>query len=108
MGYFIELNLVFGYKNGSLLYQRLSDSIRYILRQEGHFSLNYCYDHLILGKATDCKRGFHRLKELLPELGLTISDHKTIEPSTEVNCLGILVNTSEFTVSIPQEKLEKI
>ena len=61
----------------------IKDRIRYILSQEGHFSLNYCDDHLILGKATDCKRGFHRLKELLPERGLTISDHKTIEQSTD-------------------------
>ena len=99
-GYFIERNLCFGYKNGSSLYQRFSDSIRFILHQEGHFSLNYIDDHLILGKASNCQKGFERLKKLLPELGLTISDHKTVEPSTEVTCLGIVVNTKNFTVHV--------
>ena len=63
---------------------------------------------MILGKANNCQQGFERLKKLLPEIGLTISDHKTVEPSTEVTCLGIVVNTVNFTVSIPDKKLEEV
>ena len=107
-GYYIEKNLCFGYKNGSSLYQRFSDCIRFILHQEGHFSLNYIDDHLILGKASNCQKGFQRLKELIPELGLTISNHKTVELNTEVTCLGIVVNTTDFTVSIPDKKLLEV
>ena len=77
---FIERNLVFGYKNGSALYQRLSDSIRFILQEEGYFCLDYVDDHLILGKASNCHKGFLGLKLKLPELGLTISDHKRLNP----------------------------
>ena len=98
--YFIELNLCFGYKNGSALFQRLSDSVRFIMRQEGHYIQNYVDDHLCLGKASDCRKAFDRLKVLLPELGFQISDHKTVESCTEVICLGILVNSERFTVSV--------
>ena len=45
------------------------------------------------------------MQELLLELGLTISSKKLVAPSTEVTCLGIVVNTLNFTVSIPSEKL---
>ena len=107
-GYFIERNLCFGYKNGSALFQRFSDSIRFIMSQEGHFIQNYVDDHLCLGKANDCRKAFDRLQILLTELGLQISEHKTVEPCTEVVCLGIVVNTEKFTVSVPKDKLEDI
>ena len=39
--YFIEKNLVFGFKHGSQIFQRLSESIRFILTQENHYMLSY-------------------------------------------------------------------
>ena len=51
---------------------------------------------------------YDRLQELLGELGFTISQSKLISPSTEVTCLGILVNTINCTVSVPPEKLVQI
>ena len=42
------------------------------------------------------------------DLGLTISDKKLVLPSTQVVCLGILINTENGTVSIPQDKLRQI
>ena len=106
--YFIELNLCFGYKNGAALFQRLSDSVRFIMKQEGHYIQNYSDDHLCLGKASDCRKAFDRLNVLLPELGFQISDHKTVKRCTEVICLGILINTEKLTVSVPSEKLKDI
>ena len=49
-----------------------------------------------------------RLQELLTELGLTVSSKKLVPPSTQVTCLGIVVNTVDFTISISSEKLEII
>ena len=106
--YFIELNLCFGYKHRSALFQRILDSIRYIMSQEGSYIQNYVDDHLCLGKASDCKKAFDRLQVLLEELGFQISDYKTVAPCTEVICLGISVNTKNFTVSVPKEKLQDI
>ena len=43
--YYIENRLVFGYRNGSALYQHLSDSIRFIMTSEGHYCLDYIDDY---------------------------------------------------------------
>ena len=51
---------------------------------------------------------FEKLGDLLVELGLDISHHKTVTPATKVICLGILVDTNAFTLSIPEEKLKEI
>ena len=106
--YYIENKLVFGFRNGSALYQRLSDSIRFIMTSEGHYCLDYIDDYLIFGSKSDCQSGFDRLGCLLEELGLEVSHHKTITPSTQVICLGILVDTTNFTLSIPDKKLSEI
>ena len=106
--YFIEKNLVFGFKQGSQIFQRCSDSIRYIMTRENHYILNYIDDYLIFGTKQQCTAAFHRLHELLDELGFTISHHKTVAPCNKVICLGILIDSENFTMSVPPEKLDEI
>ena len=48
------------------------------------------------------------LFQLMGDLGLTISDRKLVPPSTQVVCLGILINTENGTVSIPPDRLCQI
>ena len=106
--YYLESSLVFGYKHGSKFYQRLLDSVRYIMAQEGYHILNYIDDHVIFGQKRDCQKAFDRLSQLHPELGLTISQHKNVNPSKRVICLGILVDTDKFTLEIPAKKFAEI
>ena len=70
--------------------------------------MNYIDDFLIFGNFGKSNLGFVRLRELLVELGFTISHHKTVSPSQEVVCLGILIDTKIFTMSITPEKLKEI
>ena len=44
----------------------------------------------------------------MAELGLTISEKKLVPPSTQVTCLGVLIDTVKGTLSIPPEKLQDI
>ena len=106
--YFIEKNLVFGFKKGSDFYQRLSDCVRFIMAQEGYYIINYLDDHLIFGDKDKCNKGFERLTVLLNELGLTINQKKNVLPSKQVVCLGILVDTENFTMSVPDKKMNEI
>ena len=45
---------------------------------------------------------------MLQELGLTISVQKNILPSQQVVCLGVLIDTQKFTMSVPSDKLQDI
>ena len=53
-------------------------------------------------------QSFQFLQDLLKDLGLNISQDKLVPPSTSVVCLGIMVNTLDKTVSIPEAKLQEI
>ena len=57
--------------------------------------------------ASKINHTYVRLQELLAELGLTVSSKQLVAPSTQVTCLGIVVSSIDFTISIP-EKLEII
>ena len=75
------------------------------MAQEKYYILNYLDDHLIFGDNDKCSRGFERLAALLQELGLTINQSKNVRPSKKVVCLGILVDTENFIMSVPESKL---
>ena len=87
--YYLEKHLCFGFKQGSALYQRISDFIRFIMAQEGFYVLSYIDDHMIYGNEANCKRAFERLTSLLQELGFTINLKKNVLPTTKMICLGI-------------------
>ena len=48
------------------------------------------------------------MHQLLQELGLQVSEKKLESPTTRLNCLGILVDTETFTMSIPPVKVKEI
>ena len=74
------------------------------MAQETHLILSYIDDHVIFGNKSQCERAFGRLTELLEELGFTIRVHKNVTPTKEAICLGILINTNTFVMSVPDKK----
>ena len=107
-GYYIDRSLPFGFKHGSAIFQHISDSVRFIMTQEGHKIWNYIDDFLCVSLPSKINHSYSRLQSLLQELGLTVSTKKLVPPSTQVVCLGILVDTQTLTISIPSEKLQAI
>ena len=107
--YFLDRSVAFGFRYGSLIFQRCTDAIRYSMTQNGFPNLfNYIDDLIYTGLPSDIQSSFKFLKELLLELGLDISLKKLVPPSTSVVCLGILVDSITKTVSIPADKLQEI
>ena len=106
--YYIDFSLPFGLKHGSSIFQRLSDAVSYIMKQEGHQIWNYIDDFLCVALPSKIQHSYVRLQSLLNELGLTVREKKLVPPNTKVVCLGILVNTEDCSISIPQEKLAVI
>ena len=107
-GHFIDTCLPFGTRHGTQIFQRLSDSIRYILRARGFPIVNYVDDFVGFGTPSQAKLAFDQLYEIIQDLGLTISQKKLVPPSTKVTCLGVVIDTKEGTVSIPPEKMAQI
>ena len=105
---FYDSCLPFGFKHGSAIFQRISDSIRYIMNSLGFKVTNYIDDiigHSVCSQAFD---SFNTLFKLLTELGFDISQKKIVTPCTKVTCLGVDIDTENFTISIPKEKVQEI
>ena len=106
--YYVDTCLPFRYQNGSALFQRLSDAVHHIMHQRQYDVINYIDDILGVDLPSRIDASFDALRQLLRELGFQISKKKLEPPSTCLNCLGILINTETFTMSIPPVKLKEI
>ena len=106
--YYIDTCLVFGYRNGSAIFQRLTDAIRYIMSTKGHTVTNYIDDIIGYGLKSKVDHSFQDLYSLLQDLGLNISDHKLVYPTTKAICFGVEIDTENFTISVPPQKLKEI
>ena len=107
--HFIDVSTPFGYRNGSLFFQRCSDAIRYIMAEHGFPDLfNYIDDLIYVGLPSKIDAAFDFLMSLLADLGLEVSSKKLVAPATSVICLGILIDSTSRTISIPSEKLGQI
>ena len=107
--YFLDLSVPFGYRHGSKIFQRCTDSICHIMSKNGFPGLyNYIDDLIFTGLPSKIHSAYQFLQGLLQELGLDISQKKLVPPSTSVTCLGILIDTIHRTISIPPTKLQEI
>ena len=100
-----QLKLPFGTRDGSQIFQRLSDGVRYIMRQKGFTIIDYIHDYVGMGVPSIASASYVVLIDLMTCLGLTISQCKLVPPATQVTCLGILIDTVRGTIAIPPEKL---
>ena len=106
--YYLDTCLPFGYRNGSRIFQRLSNAICFIMSTMGYDAINYIDDIIGLGTISTAEPSYHTLVQLLKKLGLDISVKKLIQPCTKATCLGVEVDTKNFTVAVPQDKLTNI
>ena len=104
---FIDCTLPFGFHHGSVFFQRCTDAVRYIMKNNFNFPYlyNYIDDLIYTGLPHDIYRSYNTLIALLQELGLEISQSKLVPPTSTAVCLGIQIDNSSRTLKIPAEKL---
>ena len=79
--YYIDTCLVFGFHHWRAIFQYLSDTVRHIMRQCQFDVLNYMYDVIQIDLI------------IIVHLDISSSNNKTVQPTTILNCLGIMVDT---------------
>ena len=104
-GFYVDTCVPFGTRHGSQIFQRLSDGIRFIMRQKGFQMIDYIDDYVGVGVPSVTWASYEALLALMAQLGLTISDKKLVPPATCVTCLGVMIDTVQGTIAIPPEKL---
>ena len=87
--YYPDTCLPFGFRHGSLIFQRLSNAIRFIMTSRGHRITNYIDDLIGHGVPSQAHESYNTLVRVLHELGFHISDKKLVTPITCATCLGV-------------------
>ena len=92
----------FGYRHGSIFFEKVTDSIRSIMRKHGFPNLfNYVNGIIYCGTPSKIHPAFQFLVDLLAQLGLTLNSKKLVSPTTSMVCLGVLIDTETRTMSGP-------
>ena len=102
--HYLDTCLPFGYRNGIAIFYCISDTVHHMMRQR-HFDVINDIDDI---HGIEVPSKFDALRQLLHALGFDISLKKLEKSSTRLNCLGIVVDTKTFTLSICSEKFNHI
>ena len=106
--YYVDVGIAFGWTHGSSSFQILSDAIAYIMSKEGIQLRCYIDDYIAVVPRSKAHASFHKLYDVLTELGLPLNYHKLTPPTKRLTCLGIDFNIESNTMSISKDKLEAI
>ena len=108
--YFVDTRLMFGGKKAPEIFNRLTQAVRRIMARKGFNAIVvYLDDFLIIGESQlACRAAFETLLSLLSNLGFQINWSKVVWPAQRLVFLGVLLDTVECTMSLPEEKLEAL
>ncbi|ODM90605.1 Transposon Ty3-I Gag-Pol polyprotein [Orchesella cincta] len=102
--------LPFGLSCAPRVFTKLMKPVVETLRSQGHLSVIYLDDLLLLGKdELQCRKNIFATKQLLNKLGLLVSEEKSkLSPSQEIQYLGFKFNSCTKTMELPMGKRQKV
>jgi Reverse transcriptase (RNA-dependent DNA polymerase)/DNA N-6-adenine-methyltransferase (Dam) len=100
----------FGLNCAPLVFTKLLRPALSYLRSRGFLSVLYLDDFLIFGTSyRDCLKNIKSTIVILNKLGFIINYEKSkLVPSHQVKYLGFLYNSMDMSISLPQEKIDKV
>lgn len=107
--YLVDAFLAFGSRMAPHCFNRLTDAIVRYMRACGFLCWNYLDDIIVLGPTYEsCREAQLFLHKLLHRLGFYVSFKKVRSPNTRQLYLGIVMDSLSMTLSLPQEKLDRL
>ena len=110
--YYVDLVLPFGGPSSSSIFTSFADLLNWILTFKRKLnSIHYSDDYLLASPPAPTDQAHQDLqtfKQTFYSLGVPIAEDKLIGPTTSLTFVGIRINTEDFTVSIPQEKVKEV
>ena len=105
---YVDMALPFGCRT-SRAGVRVMSAITWIMSRRGHHALVYV-DDFVGCEATylNARRAFHALASLCAELGIALTPKKCVPPAIDRVWLGLYLDSSEMTISIPAAKLDAV
>ena len=108
---FIDICLPMGLATSCRIFDAISQSLAWLHTKNNPQSKIFCYldDFLILADSEhECKKALDSFLGQLHYLGFPISEHKTVQPATIVEFLGLGLDSANLSFYIPASKRQKI
>ena len=89
----------------------LADLLAWVAKQRGvSFSMHYLDDFLLVGPPDSpaCQRDLEIFTQVCKELGVPLATEKVEGLSTSLTFLGILIDTHNMEIRLPEAKLQRI
>ena len=108
---YADATLPFGVRSAPKIFNAVADALLWILKAHGVSNImHYLDDFITLGTpgSSQCESNRLIMSGLCELLGMPLAVDKCEGPTTLLGFLGFLLDTNNMTVSLPQEKLDRI
>lgn len=108
--YFHDTRLPFGASSSPEIFHRITQSVRRLMAKRGFPDvIVYLNDFLVVGVSREqCQLAYDTLLQLLLDLGFTISEHKLPPPPQCLTFLGLQLDTTVCTMTLPAKNLAEL
>ncbi|XP_063055926.1 uncharacterized protein LOC134449746 [Engraulis encrasicolus] len=108
--FYFAVRLTFGCRSSPHIFNCLSEALCWVLLNvyKVPFLLHLLDDFLLVDFPSLRTGVLDTLKCVFTELGVPLSEEKTIGPSTTIEFLGIVLDTEKMQASLPLDKLDRI
>ncbi|GAV04502.1 hypothetical protein RvY_14771 [Ramazzottius varieornatus] len=109
--YYFGQFLPLGVRSSPALFNQLSLILIWVIKKAGYTSaLHYMDDFLFVGapETSQCNDILTFMKAVCADLGVPLAPEKTVSPTTTLDFLGITLDTVNFTLSIPDGKIQEL
>ena len=107
----VDVKLPFGVRSAAKIFNAVADALEWCIASEGvEVIFYYLDDFAVLGTpdSTQCSQTLGILKTVCRELGVPLAPEKQAGPTTVIEFLGIIIDTSQQELRLPADKLEQL
>ena len=109
--YFFDRVLPFGLRSALFVFNTLAEALEWIARQHGLTYIHHYLDDFFVAGAPDspaCSAHLRTLTSLCNTLGIPLAKEKLEGPATQLEYLGILLDTDLLDARLPLDKLHDL
>lgn len=110
--YFFDTVLPFGLRSAPFLFNMLSDALEWIIRSKLNIpGVLHILDDFFIALApprSHCATALCQLLTLFTDLDIPLAPGKTFRPSTELEFMGILLDSTNMEARLPEDKLTRL
>lgn len=109
--YFIDFRLPFGLRSSPGIFTRFADAVCWILQNVYHlpYTIHYADDYFFVALyPNSAVKDFSLAIKAFEDLGIPIASEKTIPPTTRLPFLGIIIDSSDLSMCVPEDKKSEV